>query len=174
MKKCVFFDRDGIVNRVPEREYIERWEDFYLEPGFVAALEIVSEHNYEAVIVTNQRGVALGVMTREAVENIHDNLRAMLKDKYDLTLLDIFCCPHDNGECDCRKPKPGMLLQAAEKHGIDLKSSWMIGDNVTDIEAGRAAGCRTIYVGKDVSYTDADLQLTDMSELAELLDNVLQ
>ncbi len=173
MKKCVFFDRDGIVNQTPGPGYVERWDDFYLLPAFVESLRIAGECGYEAVIITNQRGVARGIMSMDSVEKIHRNLRSVLKDESGLELLDIYCCPHNNNECDCRKPKPGMILEAADKYDIDLTASWMIGDSATDIEAGRAAGCRTIYVGdKDMPGAE-NFRVGDMSELPELMKTIL-
>ena len=174
LRKCIFFDRDGIVNQSPGHGYVERWSDFYLLPAFVESLRIVGEHGYEAIIITNQRGVARGIMSIDTVEEIHTNLRTTLKDEHDLELLDIYCCPHNNNECDCRKPKPGMLLQAAVVHGIDLSASWMIGDSATDIEAGRAAGCRTIYVGDKEIPDKEEFRVGDMSELPDLLKDILK
>ena len=173
-KKCIFFDRDGVVNQSPGPGYVERWSDFYLLPAFVESLRVVADFGYVAVIITNQRGVARGIMGMDSVDEIHTNLRAVLKNEYDLELLDIFCCPHDNNECDCRKPQPGMLMQAAERHEIDLSSSWMIGDSRTDIEAGDAAGCRTIYVGDKEGPSGEDIRVGDMSELPELLRTLLR
>ena len=173
MKKCVFFDRDGIVNRAPGAGYVEKWADFVLLPEFVEVLRTVKKKGYEAVIVTNQRGVARGIMTMDAVNEIHRSLRALLKRRYKLQLLDILCCPHGVDECDCRKPKPGMFLEAARRHDLDLKASWMIGDHDTDIEAGRAAGCRTILVGDGDGNIEADYRAGDLSELKLLVESVL-
>jgi D-glycero-D-manno-heptose 1,7-bisphosphate phosphatase len=173
MKKCVFFDRDGIVNRSPGPGYVERWEDFKLLPDFVEVLRIVASRGYESVIVTNQRGVARGIMTEQTVNEMHDKLRAVLLEDYDLELLDIFCCMHNRDECECRKPKPGMLIQASKKHNIDLKLSWMIGDNETDIEAGRAAGCKTILVSEKLNEPPPDHRVGDMKELKSLVEALL-
>jgi len=171
MKKCVFFDRDGIVNQSPGAGYVERWADFVLLPRFVDVLRIVRSKGYEAVIVTNQKGVARGIMTMDAVNEIHRNLRAVLQREHGLDLLDILCCPHGDGECECRKPKPGMLLEAARRHDLDLKASWMIGDQGKDIEAGRAAGCRTILVKRNADPTiQADYRVQDLDELKSLIE----
>lgn len=172
-RKCIFFDRDGIVNQSPGPGYVERWDDFYLLSGFIEALKVAYEYGYVAVIITNQRGVARGIMSMGVVDEIHNNLRSLLKDEYNLELLDIFCCPHNNNECDCRKPLPGMLLQAAEKYNIDLSASFMVGDSKTDIIAGAAAGCRTIYVGDKDGDVDADFGVGDMLALTELLRRIL-
>jgi len=172
MNRCVFFDRDGVVNRSPGEGYVERWEDFELLPEFIEVLRAVREWGYEAVVVTNQRGVARGIMTMEALDEIHCNLKATLKTEHNLELLDIFYCPHGKGECDCRKPKPGMLIEAARKHDIDLAGSWMVGDNRGDVQAGRAAGCRTILVSGQEVDTDADFRAGSMGDLRDLLERL--
>jgi histidinol-phosphate phosphatase family protein len=168
----VFFDRDGVVNRSPGEGYVERWEDFELMPGFAEVLSAVSRRGYAAVIVTNQSGVARGVMTRTTVEQIHGRLEALLEERYGERVLDILYCPHDDGECTCRKPQPGMILQAAAEHGLDLGASWMVGDSERDIVAGRRAGCRTVLVGGSAAGTRADVQVADMRELASRADAV--
>jgi len=173
MKKCVFFDRDGIVNKHPGPGYVERWEDFVLLPEFAAVLRTVLGLGYEAVVVTNQRGIAKGVVPMKEVERMHSNLRALLEKEHNLKLLDILYCPHHEGECNCRKPKPGMLLEAAKRHGLDLKASWMIGDDERDVEAGRRAGCRTVLVGPLDIKTLADVHVSSMVELQSRIANVL-
>lgn len=171
-RRCVFFDRDGVVNRVPDPErYVTGWDKFHLLPAFVDSLRLVQRHGYDAVIVTNQQGVGKGEYSLETVEEMHRNLRRVLTEQ-GLELLDIFCCPHlavDN--CVCRKPKPGMFLLAAEKHGINLNTSWMVGDQEHDIAAGHAAGCRCIRVGGET--TAAEHQVASMNELPALLDKIL-
>ncbi len=171
---CVFFDRDGIVNRSPGPGYVERWEDFHLLPEFPAVLATVTRLGYAAVIVTNQRGVALGNMTLETVQEIHRRLRDVLRTRHGLEILDVLCCPHDRDECDCRKPKPGMLLEAARRHSLDLARSWMIGDSAKDVEAGRAAGCRTILVGDaEPPAPPPDHRFANMSALASGIAKLL-
>ena len=166
MKRCVFFDRDGIVNRSPGPGYVERWNDFFLFPEFIDVLRLVDAAAYVAVVVTNQRGVARGLMTRETVEDIHRRLQDLLREQSGLTLLDILYCPHEEGECDCRKPRPGMLIEAARRHGIDLAASWMVGDSEHDVEAGKRAGCRTIRVAGENEDSAADVKLVDLGALA--------
>ena len=171
-RRCVFFDRDGVVNRVPDPErYVTGWDKFHLLPAFVESLRIVRQRGFVAVIVTNQQGVGKGEYSLETVEEMHRNLRRVLAEQ-GLELLDVFCCPHlatDN--CACRKPKPGMFLQAAEKHDIDLNASWMVGDQEHDVAAGHAAGCRCIRVGGE--KTAAEYQVAAMNELPALLDKIL-
>jgi D-glycero-D-manno-heptose 1,7-bisphosphate phosphatase len=174
MKKCVFFDRDGIVNRHPGPGFVERWEDFHLLPEFVESLRLVRQRGYVAVIASNQRGVALGIMTAATVDNMHRRLRTILQEQHRQELLDIFYCPHDRGQCECRKPKPGMLLEAARRHDIDLCRSWMIGDSPKDVEAGKAAGCRTILVNAEETSPCADYRIDTMADLPPLLARLLE
>ncbi|MBU1855979.1 MAG: HAD family hydrolase [Verrucomicrobia bacterium] len=172
--RCVFFDRDGIVNASPGADrYVTRWEDFHLLPEFVEALRTVRAHGYQAVIVTNQRAVARGLVSVAEVEAMHRYLRDLLLKSYSLDLLDVACCPHDVGECDCRKPSPGMLKAMALKHGLDLAASWMVGDAETDIEAGQRAGCRTIRVNGGEAASKADWRVAAMKDLPDLLEQVL-
>jgi len=174
-KKCVFLDRDGIVNVPPgEERYVRKAGDFVLQPGFPAVLREIAVSGFEAVVVTNQRGVALGLMTMEDLARIHGRLAGILRKEHGLSLLDVMCCPHDRDECECRKPKPGMLLAAAARHGIELSASWMVGDQERDIEAGRRAGCRTILVDAADAATAADHKVRDLAELAALLRRVLR
>ena len=172
-RPCIFFDRDGIVNESPGPGYVERWEDFYLQPGFVAALRTISAKGYPAVIITNQQGVAKGLYTEEELQTIHGQFRAMLQ-AHGLDVLDIYYCPHfaDAG-CECRKPKPGMLLQAAQEHGFDLAGSWMIGDGERDVEAGQNATCRTLRVCAATEETTAGFRVEHMDDVAALLEKEL-
>jgi D-glycero-D-manno-heptose 1,7-bisphosphate phosphatase len=169
MKKCVFFDRDGIVNASPGAGWVTRWEEFRLLPEFVAVLRAVSEAGYVAVIISNQRIVSLGKLSAEALDDIHARFRQVLRDEHGLDVLDIFYCPHGDGECTCRKPQPGMFLAAAEKHGIDVSASWMIGDQERDVVAGKAAGCRTILVLPGDEASVSDIRVPDMKALESLI-----
>lgn len=169
---CIFFDRDGIVNQSPGPGYVERVEDFHLLPAFPRALQVVRSRGCKAVIITNQRGVALGVVHPRTLDAIHRHMHALLAQQ-GLSLDGVYVCPHDRGQCTCRKPMPGLLLRAAEEMNLDLSRSWMIGDHETDITAGRAAGCRTIRVGKPESSTAADQLIPDMDALPGLLETLL-
>ncbi len=170
---AVFFDRDGIVNQSPGPGYVERPEDFQLLPEFVAALRVVQARGWRAVIITNQRGVALGRMTHADVARIHARLARELA-AAGLALPAIYYCPHDRDQCACRKPQPGMLLQAARELDLDLAGSWMVGDNETDVEAGRRAGCRTVLVRPGAAPTAAAARLADLADLAGFLEQQLE
>jgi len=173
LRPCVFFDRDGIVNRSPSpKRYVESWPEFVFLPEILPVLETVKTHGYAAVLVTNQRGVSLGCMSQEAVDDIHRRLQELLS-RHGLGFLEVMVCPEDDGVSDRRKPGPGMLREAAARHGLDLAQSWMVGDSETDVEAGRRAGCRTIRVLPEGEPTTADFRVQDLGALALLLDRCL-
>lgn len=170
MRRCFFFDRDGIVNESPgPGRYVERWEDFHVQPGFVDVLRRVTVLGFSSVVITNQRCVALGLISRAALEEIHRKFRVLLQEKHGLHVTDILYCPHDQGECSCRKPLPGMILEAAKRHGLDLDTSWMVGDSETDVEAGRAAGCRTVRVAGTGSGSGATVTVSSLEALDSLI-----
>lgn len=172
--KCVFFDRDGVVNASPgPGRYVTRQDEFHLLPAFVKCLKVVYRKGHVAAVVTNQRAVAKGLITVEALADIHQRLQNQLEQACGLRLLDIAYCPHDVNQCDCRKPFPGMLLMLAGRHALDLTASWMVGDAATDIEAGRRAGCRTVFVGPPEKDHGADFRVDHMDKLPALLERIL-
>ena len=150
-----------------------RWDDFHLIPEFPVCLQSVLKMGYQAAIVTNQRAVARGLMTLEDLKVIHRRLKQLLMRQYGLMLLDIACCPHNENECSCRKPNPGMILAMAKKHKLDLAASWMVGDSETDVEAGRRAGCRTILVADEAGGSKADVQVPSMRVLAKRIRRII-
>jgi D-glycero-D-manno-heptose 1,7-bisphosphate phosphatase len=147
MKKAVFLDRDGVINRRPaEGQYVTCWEELHLLPGVAEAIALLVDEAYSVVVVSNQRCVAKGLLTQSELESIHARMRGILASA-GAFISAIYYCPHElHPPCSCRKPAPGMLLTAAHEHEIDLSESWMIGDSETDIEAGKNAGCRTIRI----------------------------
>ncbi|MDA3798254.1 MAG: HAD family hydrolase [Kiritimatiellae bacterium] len=174
MMKCVFFDRDGIINRSPGPGYVELWEDFHVQDGFVEALKVADGLGYAAIMISNQQCVGKGIVTKEYLEGMHEKLQAHLMDVCGIKLLDMYYCPHlaEDG-CVCRKPLPGMILAAAEKHGIDLDKSFMVGDREGDVVTGKAAGCKTVLVSEEVVETGADYQVVSMDDLAGVLERIL-
>ena len=172
LRPCVFFDRDGIVNRSPGPGYVERVEDFHLLPEFVAALRVVQRKGYEAVIITNQRGVGKGLMSQATLEAIHDYLRDQLT-REGLSLRDIYFCTELDRAHPMLKPQPGMILQAARDHQLDLARSWMVGDNEKDVVAGQRAGCRTVLVQEGAEPTVAEFRLPAMAGVAAFLEQHL-
>jgi D-glycero-D-manno-heptose 1,7-bisphosphate phosphatase len=140
----VFLDRDGVINRkAPEGQYVTRWEDFHVLPGVVEAITLLNRAGFCVVVVTNQRCVAKGLITIADLEKMHQRMSGYLA-RAGATVDAIYCCPHEvEQSCNCRKPAPGLLLEAASSHGIELQASWMIGDSEIDVEAGKNAGCKT-------------------------------
>ena len=167
---AVFLDRDGILNRAVVRDGKpyppSQLEDVEILPGMFSFLKRLAEGGYILIGITNQPDVARGTQSREVVESIN----AMIQSR--LLVREIFVCYHDNiDNCDCRKPKPGLILQAAEKYGLDLSKSWMVGDRWKDIAAGRNAGLRTIFV--DYQYAEtyegnpADITVNDVLSIID-------
>ena len=168
--KAVFLDRDGVINqRPPEGLYITSTEELHLLPGVVDAIARLKHAGYRVFIVTNQRCIARGIASADVVAQIHDWLLQLLAVGH-AAIDRIFVCPHDDADvCSCRKPKPGMLLQAACDFDLDLSECWMVGDSRSDIEAGRAAGCWTFFIGAgDCSEADGKA-----SSLADAVDKIL-
>ncbi|MCC8050309.1 MAG: HAD family hydrolase [Clostridiales bacterium] len=142
--KAVFLDRDGLINRqAPPHQYITKWEEFEFLPGVPEAIHKLNKAGYLVLIVTNQRGIARGMMTVEAVEKIHRQMCKNLN-KIGAHIDGIYVCPHNAGECHCRKPDIGLFLRAERDFRIDKETSWMVGDSESDVQAGQNYGVRTI------------------------------
>jgi D-glycero-D-manno-heptose 1,7-bisphosphate phosphatase len=175
MRRAVFLDRDGVINRALEREakpYPPRsLAEFEILPEVPAACAKLKQAGFLLVVVTNQPDVGRGTLAQSVVENIHTHMTAQLPiDRVEV-------CYHPGqgrSDCDCRKPKPGMLLRSAKELGIDLAQSWMVGDRWRDIDCGQAAGCRTVFI--DCGYAEELRQKPDFSagNLAEVADIILR
>jgi len=154
-QKAVFLDRDGTINRM--RDYITSPEDFELLDGAARAIKIINGLGFLAIVVTNQPAIARGEMTFDTLNLIHKKMETELG-KEGAFLDDVFFCPHhpDKGfpgerpeykiDCDCRKPKPAMILRAAEKYNVSLADSYMVGDHARDARAGINAGCAPVFL----------------------------
>lgn len=143
--KAVFLDRDGVIN-VPcsrKHDYIKSVSEFQFLPGVTKAIRQLNDKGYLVLVVTNQRGVARGMMTMEQVNIIHEYMQMRLAES-GAHLDGIYVCPHDYGQCHCRKPDIGLFLQAEKEFAIDKEKSWMVGDSDTDIQAGQNYGVKTI------------------------------
>ncbi len=145
---AVFLDRDGvIIRKAPEGEYITGWSEVEFLPGSVDAIRTLHRYGFKVIVVTNQRGVATGKIKLSSLEDIHARMRTVIAEN-GAVISAIDYCPHNTSDdCDCRKPKPGMLLRAAKAHGLSLSKCWMVGDTATEIEAGNRAGCKTALIG---------------------------
>ncbi len=181
LDRAVFLDKDGTL--IVDIPYNVDPALVVLTPGAVEGLTRLHEAGYRLVVVTNQSGVARGRFAVEALGPVEDRLRALLAD-FGVPLAGFYFCPHHpEGSvpeyattCDCRKPRPGMLIQAAEDLGIDLPRSWFVGDILNDVEAGHRAGCRSILldVGNETEWVAGpdrtpDLTAKDLHEAANLI-----
>jgi D-glycero-D-manno-heptose 1,7-bisphosphate phosphatase len=139
--RAVFVDRDGVINERDPSGYVVRWDAFRFRADTLRALQIVHAARLPIVVVSNQRCVALGLLSAAGLDEIMGRMTdALAAQRIDIGAW--YCCPHrDEDGCDCRKPKPGMLRRAARELGIDLSRSYMIGDAEIDVAAARAAGC---------------------------------
>lgn len=183
MTKGVFLDRDGVINRKPpEGDYITRWEDFHILPGVSEGIAQLNRARFRVIVVTNQRCIAKGLITAAELELIHEQMLHFLI-QAGATIDAIYYCPHEiEPACHCRKPEPGMLLEAAREHGIDLGESWMIGDSESDIQAGRNAGCKTARLhaannrARESEPDGTDIGSTDVvaSSLLSAIKQILQ
>jgi len=151
MRRAVFLDRDGVINRAIVRDGRPyppaSLAEVEILPGVSDALRVLHAKGFMLIVVTNQPDVARGTTQKDTIEKINASLAAELK-------IDEFrVCYHDNEDrCDCRKPKTGALIAASKKHGVDLGGSYMVGDRWRDIQAGQAAGCKTIFI--DYGYQE--------------------
>ena len=173
-QKAVFLDRDGTINKYVG--FLKNTDQFELLPGVAEAIRRINNSGYLAIVITNQPVIARGEVTFEQLDEIHNKMETLLG-REGAYLDGIYFCPHhpDKGftgeipelkiNCDCRKPKPGMILQAAKDFNIDLTSSWMVGDGKNDIECGRNAGCKTCLIG-DGDYRQ-DLNTSSLLEFTE-------
>ncbi|OFW11408.1 MAG: histidinol phosphate phosphatase [Acidobacteria bacterium RIFCSPLOWO2_02_FULL_67_36] len=157
---AILLDRDGVLNQKPPRaEYVRSWDDWVWLPGAKEALRLFKDAGYRVILVSNQAGIARGVMTEAALAEVHEHMKAEARAAGgDIDA--VFHCPHGwNEGCECRKPKPGMLFQAQHAFQLDLTRTWFIGDDERDSEAARAAGCPSILVDETRSLLDVTREM---------------
>jgi mannose-1-phosphate guanylyltransferase / phosphomannomutase len=186
-QRCIFLDRDGTINHFGD--FVTKADMLSLQPDASKSIKLINSSEYLAICVTNQPVVARGETTFEELHNIHNRMEDLLGQD-GAYLNDLFFCPHhpDKGfpgevpelkiDCDCRKPKIGLLKQAQERYHIDFASSWMIGDTKQDVQTGINAGCRTVLLtcgdpNFDKKYSDAEPTLT-CSSLYEAVSTILK
>ena len=175
MRRAIFLDRDGVINRALERDGLPypptNLVEFKILPDVPAACAKLKAAGFLLIVTTNQPDVGRGTLKQEVVEKIHAHMMAQLPvDRVE-------ACYHagkGQSDCDCRKPKPGMLLRAAKALGLDLAQSWMVGDRWRDVDCGYAAGCRTIFI--DRGYAEELRQKPHFSagNLAQAADIILR
>jgi D-glycero-D-manno-heptose 1,7-bisphosphate phosphatase len=171
LKKAIFLDRDGVLNEVlsDRVKFVNKPEQLYLLDGAAEAVAELTKAGYEIFVVTNQGGVGLGFLKEKELQRIHQRLQELVAEKGG-HIKEVAYCPHKpKAGCDCRKPNAGMLSELAERHHLDLTKSIMVGDHERDIEAGKKAGCKTVFIGSD--QTSADIQATS---LLEAVENILE
>jgi D-glycero-D-manno-heptose 1,7-bisphosphate phosphatase len=173
-------DRDGVVNeKMQEGRYVVSWDKFHPLPGVPEAIGRLNRAGIRVVVVSNQRGIALGLYTSEDVHAIHNAFQSLLE-TCGAHVDGFYFCPHDKGQCDCRKPLPGMFRQVvAEFSDVAAETSVMIGDSLSDIEFGRNLGMQTIFIesnskhSKPGSQTACEIANMHFSCLAEAVDVLL-
>lgn len=173
MNKCVFWDRDGTINYPTiidgKSHPPDCIEHLQLVFGIRQLMDKICKMGYLNIVVTNQPDYSRGLQTKEEIEKINNAIIEYLP------LDDLFTCFHDNSDnCECRKPKPGMLLQAKEKYNIDFSHSWMVGDFPSDIKAGKAVGCKTIFIEGNYKGTlteQPNYTVKDIKDIEEIIYN---
>lgn len=158
--KAVFLDRDGIICKDRD-DYVKSWDEFVWIPGARKALKRLSGNYRMVIVITNQSAVGRGLVSRLSVEDIHQRMMRGVHQAGG-RIEKVYYCPHrPEDDCICRKPKPGLLLKAAKDFALDLKSSYLVGDSLSDVEAGRHVGCTTIMVRNDKKAGSVRNLLTD-------------
>lgn len=176
-KQIIFLDRDGVINRELDG-YLTEWSEFEFLPDALKALKFLKENGWSVIVITNQSAIGRGFATEEAIEEIMAKMISEVQEAGG-DILDIFYCPHTPEDaCSCRKPKPDLFYQAAEKYGIDLSNRWYIGDKLSDVEAAKSASLKTILIkggkgvkGLSVSEDDAAAIVSNLFEAVEFIFN---
>ena len=179
MTSAVFLDRDGVIN--VDHGYVSTWEQFEFLPGASEALRALQDAGYLLIIVSNQSGIGRGYYSERDLDTLNQAIAEHLDNTFGVTLSGFYHCPHHPTEaegefrqqCDCRKPAPGMIQQAVVDHGIDVRTSLLVGDKDSDIEAGRAAGVARLFKVVDSAQSAASAPdihfVTALSEVPSLL-----
>ena len=174
-KRIIFLDRDGVINR-ELNGYVTDWSKFKFLPDALESLKILNENGWSVIVITNQSAIGRGFATAKAIDEIMANMISEVQASGG-DILDVFYCPHlpEDG-CSCRKPKPDLFYQAAEKHGIDLSNKWYIGDKLSDVEAAKSAALRSILIkggkvveGISVTEDDAVAIVNNLSEAIKFI-----
>jgi D-glycero-D-manno-heptose 1,7-bisphosphate phosphatase len=177
----VFLDRDGVINeKMPEGLYVTSWAEFHLLPGVAESIARLNRAGLRVVVVSNQRGISLGLYTAADVRSIHSAFQELLA-RHGAHVDGFYFCPHGKGQCNCRKPLPGLFEQAvAEFPDITAKTSVMIGDSKSDVEFGRRLGMKIVFIdgdpkrqkpGNEAAGDLADLRFPSLAEAVEALLN---
>ncbi len=174
-KRIIFLDRDGVINRELDG-YVTDWSKFEFLPDALESLKLLKENGWSVIVITNQSAIGRGYAAKEVIEEIMAKMISEVQAAGG-DILDVFYCPHTpEDECICRKPKPDLFNQAAEKYGIDLSDKWYIGDKLSDVEAAKSASMKAILIrggkevkGLSVSEDDAAAIVSDLAEAIEFI-----
>ncbi len=174
-KQIIFLDRDGVINRELDG-YVTEWSEFEFLPDALESLKLLKENGWSVIVITNQSAIGRGYTAKEVIEEIMAKMISEVQAAGG-DILDVFYCPHTPEDgCICRKPKPDLFNQAAEKYGIDLSDKWYIGDKLSDVEAAKSASMKAILIrggkevrGLSVSEDDAAAIVSDLAEAIEFI-----
>ncbi len=174
-KRYILLDRDGVINHDSDH-FIKSPEEWQPIEGSLEAIALLNRHGYKIAVITNQSGLARGLFDEPMLEKVHAKMQQMIEEKGG-KIAAIYVCPHGpNDECNCRKPKPGMLEAFASEHNVDLKDIAFIGDSLRDIQAARAAGAQSILVktgkGQKTLDNNPDLNIPVFENLYEAAKHI--
>lgn len=150
MQKVIFLDRDGVINRDPggwtKYNYVTKWDEFFFIDGSIEALKRLKNAGYKICLISNQGGISKGYFTQEDLERLNKKMLAEIE-KEGGEIDRLYYCPHhDKDNCECRKPKTGLIEQAIKNEDVDLRNTFIIGDSIRDVEAGKRMGMKTVLV----------------------------
>ncbi len=172
--KAIFLDRDGVINKKSESGYITCWKDFVFLPGAIEGIKKMYDDGYLLFIVTNQQCIGKGLITEEDLQHIHLKMLEKLS-SYKIYVKKIYFCPHlESDNCSCRKPKTGMVEKAFDEFPeIDIKKSFIIGDDLKDIEMGEKSGLNTILINKNRRIISSYQRYTSLYKPDFITENLL-
>ncbi|UCD13647.1 MAG: D-glycero-beta-D-manno-heptose 1,7-bisphosphate 7-phosphatase [Thermoplasmatales archaeon] len=170
MDKVVFLDRDGTISK-DSPDHIKSWDEVHFLPNTKEGIKLLNDNGFNIIIITNQSVIARGMVTKEGLDFIHQKMIEELEE-YGCKIHGIYYCPHHpDDECNCRKPNPGLLLKAALENDIDTSKSYMVGDRMMDVEAGKVVSCKTILIPSELGLQELKNSLVKPDYVAkDLLD----
>lgn len=158
MNRVVFLDRDGVINKEKGNEYITSWAEFVFQPGVLTSLRQLTHAGIKIIVITNQSCIGRGIVSREAVEEIHQEM-ILTAAQHGGKIFAVYFCPHrPEDRCSCRKPEPGLLLRAAKDLSLELKGSYLIGNSLSDIAAGTQVGCTTFLIADGYKNNPVEIE----------------
>ena len=164
MTKAIFLDRDGVINQ-ERKDYVKKLDEFRILDKTSDAINIIKNNGFLVIIITNQSAISRKLLSVETLNKIHEKLQSYLE-KYGTSFDGVYFCPHIPSEnCECRKPKPGLIVQAVTDFQIDLSQSYMIGNSETDVQAATNAGCKGILLKENQTLLEAVMDLFESEKI---------